>query len=204
MFKNYLFLLAFCLIIFSSCQNDKMCNCPITAKAISSNDSIYTVVKKYWSRSDFWEKLNEPHLDTLKHEAYRVYLYSLFDDLVKICRVEKIDDHYQFSIKKYHSRSSFGGKQDSLPFVNYTYTLSKEKWEKIAEKMRDYCFWTMNSKMNKDGCLDESPLFLEANSPQLKCADIKPYHLVFGSCTDSLTGYKYFQLCDMLLDLDKE
>jgi hypothetical protein len=62
----------------------------------------------------------------------------------------------------------------------------------------------MNSKMSTGGCCDETALLLEGNNPQIKCSNIKPYHLVRGSCVDSLTGYKYFQLCDMLLDLDKE
>jgi hypothetical protein len=202
--KKYLLLYSFYFIFFSSCQNDEICNCTIDKNSLKRNDSIFTLVENYWKKTDFWKNNNEPLLDTLKNETYRVYLYSLFDEVVKIHRIEKNSNGYQLTIKQYHSKEAFQGKQDSLPFKEIIRPLSKMKWNEIVAKMNEYCFWTMDSQMSSRGCLDESPLILEGNNPQIKCSNIKPYHVIVGSCVDSLKGYKYFQLCDMLLDLDKE
>lgn len=68
MFKKHLFLLAFCLIVFSSCQNE-VCNCPVDEVVQKSNDSLYTFVKNHWNRNNHWRKYDEPHLDTVKYEV---------------------------------------------------------------------------------------------------------------------------------------
>ena len=124
--------------------------------------------------------------------------------MTHIHRIEQNSNGYQVSIKKYHNTSAFSGVEDSLPFKNVIRPLSKRKWDSITNKINEYCFWTMKTRMSKGSCLDENTLLLEGNNPKIKCTNIKPYHLVGGSCIDSLSGYKYFQLCNMLLDLDKE
>ena len=118
--------------------------------------------------------------------------------------LKKNSNVYKVSIKKYHNRRAFGGVEDSLPFKNITRTLSKKEWDNFTSKINAYFFWTMDSNMNDGYCADGGLLFLEGNNPNIKCPKVKPYHCVFGSCVDSLKGYKYIELCDLLLDLEKE
>lgn len=203
MFRPFKLIAFITFFLLSSCK-DEVCNCEVDKSMQKQNDSIFTLVDNYWRKVSFWERVNEPRLDTLKSETYRVYQYSLFDDLVKIHRLEKRGDCYQLYVKYYHSKEAFSGKQDSLPMKDMVIPVTKEDWTKVQKLMTANCFWTMPTKMNREGCLDEDRLFLEANNPSINCPDIKPYHCSFGSCVDSLKGYKYFQLCDLLLNLEKE
>lgn len=184
------------VFIFTNCQNE-VCNCPIDAAKIKTNDSIFTLVKKYRENDSFWQQLKEPYLDTLQNEVFRVYKRGIFDNLIKTHRIEKKENDYQLTIKNYYF-----GKPDSISTI--IRSISKEQWDNISEKMNEYCFWVMDTKMNRNGCLDEGVLFLEGYNPNLKCKEIKPYHCVFGSCVDSLKGYKYKELCGMMFDLDED
>jgi hypothetical protein len=108
--KVILFAFVLGLFLISSCQNE-VCNCSIDDVTQKSNDSISVSMKTFFKENEFWEKLNEPYLDTLKNEAYRVYRGSFFDEFVKIYKVEQKSNGYQLTIKNV-SREVFSGKQD--------------------------------------------------------------------------------------------
>lgn len=203
MLKKALFFLIL-LLIFSNCK-DEVCGCEVDKSTQKKNDSIITLVKENRIKHNFWGSMNEPYLDTFKNEAYRVYVLNSFGEYRKIVRIENTGKQYQLTVKKYHDALMFGGDYDTIPCINYTKPLSENQWTEITKVINGNCFWTMKSIMgNPRTCLDEGVLFIEGNNPQMKCSHLKQYHIVGGSCgVDSLEGYKYFQLCDLLLDLDK-
>jgi hypothetical protein len=201
--KNYLLLCSFCFVIFSNCQNE-VCNCTTDISMRKSNDSICTAVNNRWRKTELWENFDEPYLDSIRYQAYRVSLYHPLENFTKIIRIEEIENKYKLTIKTYCDSYSFSIKKNSIPSENITRPLSKEEWSKITSKINENCFWTMDLRMNRSqDCLDCSGVFfIEGNNPKIKCSNLSPYHIYSSiSARDSLTDYKYWQFCDMILDL---
>jgi hypothetical protein len=200
-----IFILGFFLI--SSCQNDKVCNCPTDVVMQKSNDSICLAVNEQWREAKRWEKYNEPYLDSIQYQAYRFYLRNSFEEFTKIVRIEEEENGYhQLTIKTYCDSYPFSIENGAIPFENTIRTLSIKEWDEIRNTINQNCFWTTDTGINKSsGCLNCGGYsFIEGNNPKIQCSNITPYHISTDSCgRDSLTDYKYWQICDMLLELDK-
>jgi hypothetical protein len=199
----FVFILGFFLV--SSCQNDKVCNCPTNVVMQKSNDSICLSANDQWRRVKLWEKYNEPYLDSIKYQAYRVYLHNSVEEFTKIVRIEEKEIGYQLTIKIYCDSYPFSIENDAIPSENIIRPLSIKEWDKITSTINQNCFWTMDIRMKKVSCLDGGgAFFLEGNNPKMQCSNITPYHIFTNGCgIDSLTDYKYWQICDILLELDK-
>ena len=159
------------LIIFTSCNPcEKYKNEIYEKNSFAGNnfDSLGMVRMKL-RLIDF----NEPAMDTINYESYRLTHSLTFEDTVHIIRIENDHSNYRFIHKKL-----LKNHQASASIIE---TIEKklfpDEWEKFKTVLYQNHYWIMPKEIDRYG-LDGAVLTIEGRRPNAEICGKRSYHLV--------------------------
>lgn len=191
------------LVITLGCQKYE-CNCSIEEKMRIKNDSLVNSILND-SKNDlqnYWDRFDEPILNTQESESYRLSIIVLLYDFFKVYRIEKLNNQYNVHVKEYAVSTTTTYRKDSL--VNsFTREVSKKQWDELKGELEKNCYWTMPVDIKEDdGWLDGSGWVLEGFNKSNNCTNSK-YHFIYRHSPYATNDTSSFiKICEKFLELD--
>lgn len=178
-----------CQIVLLSCNRcDKYIN------EIYQNDlkeNLDDKQKKYLN--SFMERCNEPKMNTLAYEAYRLTFWNFLVDTTHLIRIENHNSNYYFIHKKMIKDSD-----TTKVVVNIIEKqLLASEWKDLKETINKNDYWLL-SKENYKPMLDGGVWIIEGRRPDAEYCDKRSYHIIYRQYPEE---GKFENLCDKFLEI---
>lgn len=159
-----------CLIIFVSCNPCEKYKNEVYHKEAyeyqfdsTGMKGVKLMVKRY----------NEPTMDTLDYESYRLVYGVVFSDTSHLIRIENNHSNYRYIHKKL-LRNKY---EPPTVFETIEKKLLPEEWEKFIDILYQNHYWTMPKEIDRLG-LDGGVWTIEGRRPDAEICGKRSYHLV--------------------------
>ncbi len=169
---------------------------------IRSNDSIIATVKsdsigqKWWN--DYMTKIEEPKMNEIEKESYRLMIYNSLGESSKIYRIVKNWNSYKIIYKEFGKEEPENRNNKLL--INRETNLSKKGWTDFQMLLQETGFWSLPVTIDRNG-LDGTSWVLEGMNPNgNECTD-REYHVV--ARWQPLDTMKVMELNNKLIELSK-
>jgi len=182
-----------CLIVFSDCNPcDKY------------KDEIYKV-ETFQSRFDstglesmktFLKIYNEPEMNTLDHESYRLFFGHVFSDTIHIIRIGNSNSNYYFMHKKLIRDSD----TTAVVVENIEKNLPISEWKIFKKSIYRNEYWMLPREIDKEG-LDGGTWTIEGRRPDAEICKKRIYHIVSRWSPEE---GKFRKICEKLIEIDEE
>ena len=165
------------LTLISSCKSNVKCDIDLTV--IKSNDSIIAKVKsdsigqKWWN--DYLGKLEEPIMNDMEKESYRLMIYNSLGESSKTYRITRNWNSYKLIYKEFGKEEPESRNNKLL--VNNETDLSKNGWTEFKKLLQDTGYWSLPVTTDRNG-LDGTSWVLEGMNPNGNECTNRKYHVV--------------------------
>ena len=176
-------------ILFIGCNNCEKFKDEIYNE--QPNPSLDTIIVEM---NSILQRLDEPKMNELDFESYRLIFISAFEER-KLIRVDKKENKYYLVYK------DFSGEQDSNHIIlkeNIQISITKRNWKYIKNLIYKNNYWSVKKYIEppKD-VLDGYGFTLEGRRPKAERCNKKTEQIVFRSTPDE--NDKMGDLCFQLL-----
>ena len=167
------------LIIFSSCNLEQR------TKSDKDNKKSEIVLTEYQKDSvfkmqnlaDIHLALNEPDLNHLEYECYRLTLYKSFENSMVFRVDRKGDDYHKLVVKEFNTKNSDGPSSRATLINEMTFDLTISEFNEFKDLLNQSYYWTLKFWDERSG-FDGNSYVLEAFVPFSNVTSEKKYHNV--------------------------